>query len=59
LKNVLAVGLRADQWYNGDQPYSLAGYINDFNSRMIGYGVLRQLRAKNSIILEFFISVSA
>ena len=48
LQTKLAVGLRADQWYNGAQPYGLAGYANDFSSRMIGYAVLRQIRVKNS-----------
>ncbi len=54
LQNKLAVGLRADKWYNGNQqPYGLAGYINDFNSRMIGYAVLRQVRVKNSKIFSY------
>ena len=44
----LAVGLRANIWYNGYQPYGLAGYINDFSSRMVGYAILKQLRVKNS-----------
>ena len=43
----LASGLRASTWYNDDQPYSLAGYINDFSSRMVGYATLRQLRVRN------------
>jgi hypothetical protein len=50
----LAVGLRANIWYNGDQPYGLAGYINDFSSRMVGYAILRQLRVKNSNFLKIF-----
>jgi len=45
--NILAVGLRANEWYNKGQPYGLAGFINDFSSRMIGYASLRQLRVKN------------
>ncbi len=56
----LASGLRARTWYNDDQPFGLAGYINDFSSRMVGYATLRQFRVKNGIqlrILEFhFIS---
>jgi len=43
----LAEGLRANTWYNKEQPYGLAGFINDFSSRMIGYATLRQLRVKN------------
>ena len=45
--NKLATGLRANAWYNDVQPYGLAGFINDFSSRMIGFAVLRQLRVKN------------
>ena len=44
----MSTGLRANTWYNKEQPYGLAGYINDFSSRMIGYAALRQLRVKNS-----------
>ena len=42
------MGLRANIWYNGDQPYGLAGFINDLSSRMVGYATFRQLRVKNS-----------
>ena len=57
LKNKLAVEMRANEWYNGEQPYGLAGYINDFNSRMIGYAILRQIRVKNSKIkFEYHLS---
>jgi hypothetical protein len=51
-QNKLASGLRASIWYNDDQPYGLAGYINDFSSRMVGYATLRQLRVKNGIQLR-------
>ena len=44
----MAVGLRANKWYNDGQPYGLAGYINDFSSRMVGYATLRQIRVRNS-----------
>jgi hypothetical protein len=47
--NKLSAGLRADTWYNSQQPYGLAGFINDFSSRMLGYGTLRQLRVRNGI----------
>jgi hypothetical protein len=43
----LSLGLRANPWYNNLQPYGLAGYLNDFSSRMVGYATFRQLRAKN------------
>ncbi len=49
--NKLATGLRASSWYNDAQPYGLAGYINDFSSRMIGYATMRQLRVKNGIFI--------
>jgi hypothetical protein len=48
--NKLSTGLRANEWYNGDQAYGLAGYLNDVSSRMIGYATLRQLRVKNGKI---------
>ena len=47
----LSIGLRAQPWYNGNQPYNLAGFLNDYSSRMIGYGILRQLRVKEGIII--------
>jgi polycystin 1L2 len=43
----LSPGLRANAWYNNLQPYGLAGYLNDFSSRMVGFATLRQLRVKN------------
>jgi len=52
--NKLAAGLRANEWYNGAQPYGLAGYIDDFSSRMIGYATLRQLRVTNSNLVFIF-----
>jgi hypothetical protein len=51
----LAPGLRANRWYNKGQPYGLAGLINDFSSRMIGYATLRQLRIKNGRKFTLFI----
>lgn len=48
LINTVAVGLRANTWYNGQQPYGLAGYVNDFASRMVGYALLRQVRVGNN-----------
>lgn len=47
MSNTVAVGLRANAWYNGRQPYGLAGYTNDFASRMIGYALFRQVRTRN------------
>jgi polycystin 1L2 len=45
-RNTLATNLRATVWYNGKQPYGLAGFLNDKTSRMVGYAVLRQLRVQ-------------
>ena len=59
--NKLATGLRANTWYNDEQPYGLAGFLNDFSSRMIGYATLRQLRVKNGKHLKislFFYSAT-
>ena len=46
----MAPGLRAEVWYNDQQPYGLAGYINDASSRMIGYATLRQMRVTSGIL---------
>lgn len=46
LINRVATSLRASAWYNGGQPFGLAGYINDLSSRMIGYGWVRQIRVQ-------------
>jgi hypothetical protein len=54
----LSVGLRANIWYNDGQPYGLAGYINDFSSRMVGYATLRQLRVKNGNNLKLLTLIS-
>lgn len=40
--------IRADKWYNKDQPIGLAGYLNDKNSRIVGYPLMRQLRVKSN-----------
>ena len=36
--------LRAQNFYNGDPPYGLRGYVGDKTNRIMGYGVLRQVR---------------
>ena len=38
--------LKAASWYNGQPPYGLRGFIGDFQSRVMGYGVLRQIRVR-------------
>ncbi|XP_061175461.1 uncharacterized protein LOC133184410 [Saccostrea echinata] len=39
-------GIRAGVWYNDGQPVFLRGYINDKQSRIMGYATMRQLRVK-------------
>ena len=39
-------GLRAQSFYNGMPPYGLRGFIGDKTNRILGYGVLRQVRVK-------------
>ena len=41
--------IRAQQWYNGDAPRNLAGFIDDKNNRLIGWPTMRQLRVKSSL----------
>ena len=40
--------LRAQQWYNGDPPRNLSGYLDDKSNRLIGWATMRQLRIKDS-----------
>ena len=39
-------GLRAQSFYNGMPPYGLRGFIGDKTNRILGYGVLRQIRVQ-------------
>ncbi|CAF0742236.1 unnamed protein product [Didymodactylos carnosus] len=41
--------IRAERWYNGDEPRNLTGYINDKTNRMIGWATMRQLRVKPNL----------
>lgn len=38
--------LRAQSWYNGENPLNLNGYLNDRSNRLIGWVSMRQLRVK-------------
>lgn len=38
--------LRAQEWYNGQVPRYLSGYMNDKSNRLIGWATMRQLRIK-------------
>ncbi|CAF0978864.1 unnamed protein product [Rotaria sordida] len=41
LENSFVSNLRAQQWYNGDTPRNLNGYINDKSNRIIGWSIMR------------------
>lgn len=43
-KSGMGNGLRALNYYNDEQPLFLRGYINDKQSRIMGYATMRQLR---------------
>ena len=38
--------VRVQNWYNGDPPYGLRGYLDDRVNRLIGYALVRQVREK-------------
>ena len=38
--------LRAQAHYNGVPPHGLRGFVGDHTNRLMGYGVLRQIRVK-------------
>jgi len=44
LENSFVGNLRAQQWYNGDIPQYLNGFVNDKTDRLIGWASMRQLR---------------
>lgn len=43
--NVIMQEIRAQRWYNGEPPYGLRGFIGDRANRILGYGILRQIRS--------------
>ncbi|CAF4193018.1 unnamed protein product, partial [Adineta steineri] len=49
LENSFVENIRAQQWYNGDAPRNLSGYINDKSNRFIGWTTMRQLRIKSQL----------
>jgi hypothetical protein len=57
-RNGLSEKLRATNWYNKKPPYGLAGYVNDLNSRIIGYAIMRQIRVKNGNQDKLFFNYS-
>lgn len=48
LRETVVPQLKIGDWYNGQQPFGLRGFINDKVNRIMGYGVLRQIRARPS-----------
>jgi polycystin 1L2 len=48
LENSFVKNIRAQKWYNGDEPRNLSGFINDTANRFIGWPTMRQLRVKPS-----------
>ncbi|KAI3387632.1 hypothetical protein SNEBB_002249, partial [Seison nebaliae] len=46
LEKVLIPNFRAMQWYNGDQPVDERGFMGDRANRILGYGIIRQLRVQ-------------
>ena len=44
LLNTLKPNVRVQEWYNGDPPYGLRGYLDDKANRLIGYAIIRQIR---------------
>ncbi len=49
LEESFILNLRAQQWYNGDTPRNLSGFINDKSNRLIGWATMRQLRVKSDL----------
>jgi polycystin 1L2 len=49
LEESFVSNLRAQQWYNGDSPRNLSGFINDKTNRIIGWANMRQLRIKSDL----------
>ncbi|XP_042863296.1 polycystic kidney disease protein 1-like 2 [Penaeus japonicus] len=49
LRNIMLKELRAQRWYNGEPPYGLRGFLGDKQNRIMGYGILRQVRNKKNV----------
>ena len=52
LENSFVLNLRAQQWYNGQPPRNLSGFLNDKSTRLIGWATMRQLRIKQTTCLN-------
>jgi polycystin 1L2 len=47
LEKSFAPNLRAQNWYNGDPPVYLSGFLKDKTHRLIGWPVMRQIRVRS------------
>ena len=48
MKTTFLPELLVGPWYNNYQPYGLRGFLNDRVNRLMGYGVLRQIRIREN-----------
>ena len=46
IENTVMTNVRVQDWYNGESPYGLRGYLDDRVNRIIGYAIVRQIREK-------------
>lgn len=58
LRETVVPQVKVGDWYNGQQPFGLRGFINDRVNRIMGYAVMRQIRAKPSQCLFLAISLT-
>jgi polycystin 1L2 len=49
LEGSFVSNIHAQEWYNGDSPRNLSGFINDKTNRLIGWPMMRQLRIKSDL----------
>ena len=52
LNKTLIPNVRVQNWYNGDPPYGLRGYLDDRVNRIIGYAMVRQVREKHGTCIS-------
>ncbi|UJR21041.1 hypothetical protein I4U23_024141 [Adineta vaga] len=48
LEHSFVDNIRAQQWYNGQPPRNLSGFLNDKSNRLIGWPTIRQVRVKST-----------
>ncbi|KAG7163311.1 Location of vulva defective 1-like [Homarus americanus] len=52
-QTVILTEMRAQRWYNNEPPYGLKGYLGDRVNRIMGYGILRQIRSDPRTCVPF------